>query len=83
MISTKNENISKAIKKNWDENYVELINKRNLHQEETSEKISEGVKKHYLMHNEHKTAISNAQIKKWSRIKVALDYCKKNGVCLE
>ena len=82
-MSEKNKNISIAVKKSWDENYVDIINKRNLHQAETSEKISLAVRKHYLMHNEHKTAISNAQIKKWSRIKCALDYCKKNGVNLE
>ena len=80
---SKNENISKALKQVWACRHDELIESRLIHAEENSKKISEGVKKHYLMHNEHKTAISNAQIKKWSRIKVALDYCKKQGVNLD
>lgn len=83
MKSTKQINISKAIQKKWDDKHDEIMTIRNAHKEETSEKISFGVKQHYLMNTNHKKAISDAQKNKWVRIGKALDYCKKQGVNLD
>lgn len=83
MKSTKQINISKGIQKLWDDKHDEIMKLREAHKDETSEKISMGVKQHYLMNNTHKKAISDAQKSKWVRIGKALDYCKKQGVDLD
>jgi hypothetical protein len=76
----KNEKMSESMKKTWETNRNAIMFKRNLVANETKQKLSANIKKHFLEHPEHKIAISNAQKTKWAKYKKAVEYCKNNNI---
>lgn len=83
MRSRRHINISNALKKVWRERRDEIMESRQKHKLETSEKASIAIKKHFLEHPEHRKAISLAQKKRWAKLKAAETYCKENNINLK
>lgn len=83
MKSRKQINISKAIKKMWRERRDEIMESRQTHKLEASEKASIAIKKHFNNHPEHRKAISLAQKNRWAKLKAAETYCKENNINLK
>lgn len=83
MRSSRQINISNALKKVWAERRDEIMKSRQIHKIDSREKASIAIKKHFNNHPEHRQAISLAQKNKWIKIKRALDYCKQNNINLE
>lgn len=82
MKTTKQIKQSESMKQIWREQRVEMMQARREHSEEIKQIQSYKIKQHFIEHPEHRTALSNAQIKKWSKIKAALSYCEINNINL-
>lgn len=83
MRSSRQINISNALKKVWAERRDEIMKSRQIHKLDRSEKASIAIKKHFLNHPEHRTAISLAQKNRWAKLKAAEQYCKKANINLK
>jgi hypothetical protein len=73
---------SESMKQVWQKHRMEMIAARKENEEITKQIQSYKIKQHFIEHPEHRTALSNAQIKKWSKIKAALAYCEINNINL-
>lgn len=80
MKSEANQKRSESMKRVWVDNREHMILSRTS---ESKAKQSAKIKQHFLEHPEHRTAISVAQKKKWSKYKKALAYCKQAGISLD
>lgn len=83
MRSSRQINISNALKKVWAERRDEIMESRQIHKLDSREKASIAIKKHFLDHPEHRTAISLAQKNRWAKLKAAEQYCKKANINLK
>jgi len=82
MNNEKNTKLSLAMKSIWLNERDRMMKPRQEQSREIKEIQSLKIKKHFVDHPEHRTAISNAQKVKWIKMKKALAYCDRNGVNL-
>lgn len=79
-VNTKRSNSMKEI---WATSKNKMMASRERNAVQIKAIQSEKIKKHYLEHPEHRTAISIAQKNKWVKYKKALTYCVNAGIKLE
>lgn len=72
-------NQSELMKKTWKTKRTKMMQNRTP---EMYKKQGENIKKHFIEHPEHRTAISLAQKNKWQIYKKAMAYCKNAGIDL-
>ena len=79
----KNKKNSIALTRVWKEKRGDMMKNRLNQTPEQKEVHNQKIRQHFIVHPEHRTAISNAQKKKWAKYKKALQYCKLAGINLE